>query len=89
MLTLLKEAAVRFQLELFIVQAPVGLGGRCLSSPSWSPLLPSSPQHTVMEHRGGNIYWGRIFKGGNLSMDAFVLFHPNIHPLGLYLLNAY
>lgn len=67
MLTLLEESAVRFQLELFIVRAPVGLGGRCPSSPSWSSLLPSSAQHTMMEQRGGNIYWGRIFKGVNLS----------------------
>lgn len=89
MLTLLEESAVRFQLELFIVRAPVGLGGRCPSSPSWSSLLPSSPLHTMMERRGGNIYWGRIFKGVNLSTDAFVLFHPNIHSLDLYLLNAY
>lgn len=42
MLTLLEEPTVGFQLQLFIVRARVGLGGRCPSSSSAS-LLPPSP----------------------------------------------
>lgn len=66
MLTLLEESAVSFQLELFIVQALGGLGGRC--PPSLLPYLPLSlPHHILMEHGGRDIYGGKSFKGVTLN----------------------